>query len=361
MPDANCECSNKCNVVSPCRGCSECGWADWWDTDATGCKTYSQKRLDQRQKIIQKVVRVDSAQYAMNKAAMNVYQRKARTAFGLRFGSMYNYPSTMSDRREPHIVPETQAVHRHANSKHGSKTRAWPGMTSAAGVGVDVKHGSYARYLARKKGLELKAGNGAYKHSHKRSPTFEEMQQNPAITQGGKNVKFSIVSGGGNCECPANCVEFKNDDPNNAGIVNQFNQAVCVDTWEDITHDHTGTQNGMTQNGMIQNNSPQNGYFLIANDTNKGLRLSVFNNSDDRDQYAKDIYSNDQLHSGNHYEYYWRYKINNEFAIKLSGIPGINVNNTNNNGFTYTQLTTSTELLKALMFGGNIYRFSLPN
>lgn len=356
MPDTNCECSNKCNVVSPCRGCSECGWADWWDTDATGCKIYSQKRLDQRQKIIQKVVRVDSAQYAMNRAAMNVYQRKARTAFGLRFGSMYNYPSTMSDRREPHIVPETQAVHRHASSKHGSKTRAWPGMTSAAGVGVDVKHGSYARYLARKKGVALKAGNGAYKDYHKRSPTFEEIQQNPTLTQGGKNVKFSIISGGGNCECPSNCVEFKNDDPNNASILRKFNQGVCNDIWEDITNDHTGQRHEL----IIQNSNPQYGYFLIVNDIHNGLRLYVFNNNEDRNQCADDLYSNDQLHSDNHYEYHWRDQISYEFAIKLNSIPGISMNS-NNNGFRYPKLTKSTDLLKALMSGGNIYRYSWSN
>ena len=237
MPDFGCECSNKRNVVSPCRGCSECGWADWWNTGADGCKVYSQKKLDQRQKVIQKVVRVDSSQYAMNKAAMAVYQRKPRTAFGLRFGSMYNYPSTLSDRREPHIVPATQAVNRHTSSKHGSKTACRPGSTSAAGAGVDVKHGSYARYLARKKGISLKAGTGAYENQNRRSPTYDEILENPSLTKGGKNVKFSIVSGGGDCECQPNCIAFKNDDPNQASTINNFNVSVCDDTWDDFLYD----------------------------------------------------------------------------------------------------------------------------
>ena len=194
-----CESSNSCNRVSQCKGCSECGWADWWITGETGCSAVTQKRLDQRQKIIQRVVRVDSSQYAMNKSAMAVYQNKPRTSSGLRFGELYNYPSTMSDRREPHIVKETQAVYRHTNSKHGSKTRGWPGMTSAAGKGVDVKHGSYERYLARKKGAVLKPGIGAYNNDD-REPTYDEIQEDPSLTKGGKNVKFSIISNN-KCKC----------------------------------------------------------------------------------------------------------------------------------------------------------------
>jgi hypothetical protein len=39
-----------------------------------------------------------------------------------------------------------------ANSTKTSVTRMRPGSCSAAGQGVDIKHGSYARYLARIKG-----------------------------------------------------------------------------------------------------------------------------------------------------------------------------------------------------------------
>lgn len=197
--DANCECHD-CNVVSQCRGCSECGWGDYWDITGNGCKNVAQVKLDQRQKIIQKVVRVDSGQYAMNRAAMTVYQRKPKNQMGMLFNSAYNRPSNMSDRRIPHIVSQTQAVHRHSSSKHGSKTRGWPGMTSAAGVGVDVKHGSYDRYLARKKGGTMRAGAGAYTDPNQRSPTYDEIVKNPSLTKGGKNVKFSIVSNT-DCEC----------------------------------------------------------------------------------------------------------------------------------------------------------------
>jgi hypothetical protein len=201
--DADCECCGHCNVVSQCKACSECGWADYLDASGNwtkGCAYLHQVRLDQRQKIIQKVVRVDSGQYAMNRAAMNVYQTKPPLPLRMGFGRLYNYPSTMSDRKVPHVVSQTQAVHRHSSSKHGSRTRGWPGMTSAAGVGVDVKHGSYDRYLARKKGAVLRAGNGAYTDRESRRPTYDEILRNPSLTKGGKNVKFSIISNK-DCEC----------------------------------------------------------------------------------------------------------------------------------------------------------------
>ena len=349
MPDFGCECSNKRNVVSPCRGCSECGWADWWNTGADGCKVYSQKKLDQRQKVIQKVVRVDSSQYAMNKAAMAVYQRKPRTAFGLRFGSMYNYPSTLSDRREPHIVPATQAVNRHTSSKHGSKTACRPGSTSAAGAGVDVKHGSYARYLARKKGISLKAGTGAYENQNRRSPTYDEILENPSLTKGGKNVKFSIVSGGGDCECQPNCIAFKNDDPNQASTINNFNVSVCDDTWDDIT----GNYNGGHHSVMIQNTNAQNGHFLVVNDKRHGLILYKTRDADHRESFKSNVYGNNATLSYSNYAHYWTSRITGEFAVDLSAIPSVTPPE-QTGGFAYPGLTDSVDLLQALTFGGEL-------
>ncbi|MHA2082374.1 MAG: hypothetical protein ACXABD_01335 [Candidatus Thorarchaeota archaeon] len=357
MPDFNCECSNNCNVVSPCRGCSECGWADWWDTGADGCKVYNQKRLDQRQKVIQKVVRVDSSQYSMNKAAMSVYQRKPRTAFGLRFGSMYNYPSTMSDRREPHVVTATQAVYRHTSSKHGSKTALRPGALSANGVGVDVKHGSYERYLLRKKGISLKAGNGAYENRDKRSPTYEEIVENPSLTTGGKNVKFSIISGGGDCECEPNCVAFTNDDPAQAGEVNTFNVAVCDDTWDDVGGNYTAGHHSV----IIQNNNARNGYFAVVNDTRYGLIMYKFENSSDRETFLNNIHSNIQVLSFSNYAYYWKPRLNSEHAIKLSAVPSVKPSPLATTGYAYPELVNAVDLLKALTFGGQLFNHQWPN
>ena len=336
MSDKNCECSNKCNVVSPCRGCSECGWADWWDTNVSKCKVYNQKRLDQRQKIIQRVVRVDSAQYAMNRAAMNVYQKKPRTAFGLRFGELYNYPSTMSDRKEPHRVKASQGIYRHTSSSRGSKTSGRPGGASAPGLGVDVKHGSYDRYLARKKGGVLQAGTGAYSNFHKRTPTYEEIQRDPSLTKGGKNVKFSIVSGGAECECSSNCVAFTSDQNIASSILQNFNTAVCDDTWEDVTDDYIGDHHDL----IIQNNNPRYGQMLIVNDKRYGIRVYFFKHSDDRGPFLQDVYETDSLRRTNNYQYVWRDRILGEFAIALNRSQNI---------------IESTDLLKALMYGGRLH------
>ena len=340
MSDKNCECSNKCNVVSPCRGCSECGWADWWDTNVNKCKLYNQKRLDQRQKIIQRVVRVDSAQYAMNRAAMNVYQRKAPTAIGLRFGQLYNYPSTMSDRREPHQVKASQGIYRHTSSSRGSKTSDRPGGACAPGLGVDVKHGSYDRYLNRKKGAVLQPGAGAYKNFHKRMPTYEEIQRDPSLTKGGKNVKFSIVSGGAGCECSSNCVAFTSDHNIASNTLQNFNIAVCDDTWDDVTDDYDGDHHHV----IIQNNNSQYGDLLIVNDRNNGILLYILRNKEDRETFIQDVYDTDNLRRMDNYQHYWRSRIIGEFKLKL--------NMENNMG-------TATELLKALMYGGKLYAYAL--
>ena len=56
----------------------------------------------------------------------------------------------MSDRAVPGIVKRN--VPSRGNSTKYSITRERPGSQSAPGAGVDVKHGSYHRYLERLKG-----------------------------------------------------------------------------------------------------------------------------------------------------------------------------------------------------------------
>ena len=86
--------------------------------------------------------RVPASEYTMNRAALHVY-----TAPTLAIGVNCNQ---YSDRAVAGIVHSN--VPSHASSTHHSLTRCRPGSTSAPGAGVDVKHGSYDRYLARLKG-----------------------------------------------------------------------------------------------------------------------------------------------------------------------------------------------------------------
>jgi hypothetical protein len=101
------------------------------------------------QKRIQNTVRVDGSEYIMNKGALNVYTKPVAT---------YQYVNwnQMSDRAIPGVVHRN--VPSHGSSTRSSITRMRPGSMSAASTqsqgskGVDMKHGSYDRYLAKLKG-----------------------------------------------------------------------------------------------------------------------------------------------------------------------------------------------------------------
>jgi hypothetical protein len=94
------------------------------------------------QQKIWNTVRVPASEYTMNRAALNVY-----TAPTLSSGVNWNQ---YSDRAVAGVVRSN--VPTYGSSTHQSITRMRPGSTSAPGAGVDVKHGSYDRYLARLKG-----------------------------------------------------------------------------------------------------------------------------------------------------------------------------------------------------------------
>ena len=102
-----------------------------------------------RQKRIWGLVRTSSSMFTMNLAALSVRGTQANDPT-----KTYGYVNwnQMSDRAVPSVIPGTMNVPRH-------RTRHRPGATGTGGVkanGVDVKHGSYARYLARKKAGNLK-------------------------------------------------------------------------------------------------------------------------------------------------------------------------------------------------------------
>lgn len=104
------------------------------------------------QKKIQNVVRVDSSEYTMNKGALSVYTQPI---------AKYNYVNwnQQSDRAVPGVVHRNVPRRGDGSSTRGSITWLRPGSSSAASSstmqgskGVDMKHGSYDRYLAKLKG-----------------------------------------------------------------------------------------------------------------------------------------------------------------------------------------------------------------
>jgi hypothetical protein len=149
----------------------------------------------QRQKIIQNTVRVPSSLYTMNLGSLNAYARPT-----LPSKVCWNQ---MSDRPEPSLqktyVPTRGSQVGSSSTKH-TVTGPRPGAQSPGGLGCDIKHNSYDRYLNRIKGkAPLRRGVvpptfGSYIPFNRALPVY-----------GGKTVKTSIVS---NCNCPIS----SNDD-----------------------------------------------------------------------------------------------------------------------------------------------------
>jgi hypothetical protein len=126
-------------------GCRSCGAFPSFFT-YTGPQFSNQNNV-YNVKRIENTVRVPSSEYTMNKSALNVYT-PPQSQFA------YVNWNQMSDRAVPGVTRSN--VPSHGNSTRSSLTRMRPGSMSAGGSkGVDMKHGSYDRYLARLKGKSV--------------------------------------------------------------------------------------------------------------------------------------------------------------------------------------------------------------
>ena len=124
MCDTPIDCNNlpvyDCNNLPMCRGRCKIKCID---------KTSSQYL---KQRIINNTVRINSSLYTMNLAALTAYQKPLNNA-------QTNW-NQMSDQ----YVPSYKVY-------NGRRSKLMPGL-SPGGIGVDVKHNSYDRYLNRLKG-----------------------------------------------------------------------------------------------------------------------------------------------------------------------------------------------------------------
>ena len=129
----------------------------------------------QKLKIIQNTVRVPSSLYIANKGPLSSYQKPLVNGTGVCWNQM-------SDRAVPSVQPMTvpTGYHTSMNSRHTSVTSSKPGCQTPGGIGCDVKHNSYDRYLNRLK------GKGPLRR---------------VITNQGTGIKTNIVSG---CDCLPN-------------------------------------------------------------------------------------------------------------------------------------------------------------
>ena len=114
----------------------------------------------QRQKIIRNTVRVKSSLYTMNLAALSGYHKPNLGYSVVNIGGSSYIVSPgvnwnqMSDQANPsiQIVKTANGTTYHSSSTKHTITRLRPGALSPGGIGVDIKHNSYDRYLNRLKG-----------------------------------------------------------------------------------------------------------------------------------------------------------------------------------------------------------------
>ncbi len=141
------------------------------------------------QKKIQNVVRVDGSEYTMNKGALSVYTQPT---------AAYNYVNwnQQSDRAVPGVVHRNVPRRGDGSSTRTSITWLRPGSSSAASSstmqgskGVDMKHGSYDRYLAKLKGCKVL-----------RTQSYASTSTNVPL-QGNKTRTFGIAYSE-NCQYP---------------------------------------------------------------------------------------------------------------------------------------------------------------
>ena len=141
MSQIVCQCPRKTTKsgVIQCRSCVSCGDG--------ACNPRALNEITQKR--IWKQVRAYSSLYTMANAAVNVGGNISNLP--LRMFDDVNWNQS-SDRNRPSV--QNTIVPSRGNSTRSTITRHRPGANSPGGTGVDVKHGSYYRYLNRiKSGL----------------------------------------------------------------------------------------------------------------------------------------------------------------------------------------------------------------
>jgi hypothetical protein len=115
-------------------------------TTCGSCSDLTAARAEVAQKRIQRTVRTAASDYALSLVPQHVYDPALLAA-----GAGAIPWNQASDRAVAGVVARN-VPSRGTNSARSSITRARPGACSAPGKGVDIKHGSYDRYLAKLKG-----------------------------------------------------------------------------------------------------------------------------------------------------------------------------------------------------------------
>ena len=168
----------------------------------------------QNQQRIWNTVRVDCAQYIMNKGALSAVESDVQW-------------NQQSDRRLPHVQIAT--VPSHGNSTKRTITRARPGASTPGGIGCDIKFNSYVRYLNKLKGKSVLKRGYISPEITKIIANTGQIPFNPAFPiYGGKYYKTNIIA---SCKCPSPLVYsnpvFTNYETLDVNLFNVGQLIVC--------------------------------------------------------------------------------------------------------------------------------------
>jgi hypothetical protein len=148
----------------------------------------------QKLKLIQNTVRVYGSLYTANLGPLTAYSKPINDPNKGLYGVCWNQ---MSDRPVPSVqratIPTGYNISQ-INRRHTSVTSSRPGCQTPGGIGCDIKHNSYDRYLNRLK------GKGPMRRGVIPPAFGTPILYNRAFPiYGGKTTKTNIVNG---CDCP---------------------------------------------------------------------------------------------------------------------------------------------------------------
>ena len=164
--------------VSRCYNCNGC-------IDGSCSVALKALQLDTKNKVITNLVRIPASLYTNNLesvvASHDLFANLTEGYIGQPGGSQSSDRARFSGSK----LTFNRTVPSRGNSTKRSQTSMRPGSQAPGGIGVDVKHNSYQRYLLKKKGLYALQG-------------VETLGKNNKRIENNKYRKGEVIAG---CKC----------------------------------------------------------------------------------------------------------------------------------------------------------------
>ena len=159
-----CDCGDNNYTNTQCRSCS----GGFNDATSTQKKIWNQ-------------VRVPASLFSMNLGALNMASERLTKATNAN-------PLNWNQSSDSFVASQQTASHpTHGNSLKSTLTSLRPGAGAPAGKGVDIKHNSYARYLGRKKAINIR--------------TQSKATASVVPIQGNKTQSYGLINKSQECIC----------------------------------------------------------------------------------------------------------------------------------------------------------------